>query len=163
MAQLSVVISTADRAFGSSVTSLVRSSGVPVDIPASPDSEQTPNLAVVDIRAQDSTQGEIERLRKQWPTVDIVAVASVSEPDRILQAMRAGANEFFVWPEGSGGTPESIQEGIREAIRKASQRVHEAARVGDEPSRVLSFFGTKGRCRDDDACRQLRDRARTAE
>ena len=145
MAQLSVVITTDDRAFGTAVTSLVRSSGVPVDIPAAPyDSEETPDLAVVDIRAQDSTQGEIERLRKQWPTVDIVAVASVSEPDRILQAMRAGANEFFVWPEGSGGAPESIQEGIREAIKKASLRVHAAARVGNEPSRVLSFFGTKG-------------------
>ena len=145
MAELFVVISTNDREFGSAVTSVVRASGIPVGILDSENqSDQTPAVAVVDVRVQEGAQGEIERVRKRWPAVDIVAIASVSEPDRILQAMRAGANEFFVWPEGSGGAPESIQEGIREAIRKTNLRVDSAARDGVESSRVLSFFGTKG-------------------
>jgi pilus assembly protein CpaE len=73
-----------------------------------------------------------------------VAIASVSEPESILQAMRAGANEFFVWPEGSSVAPESIQEGIREAIKKTSLRLNSAGQDGAESSHVLSFFGTKG-------------------
>ena len=145
MAQLSVVITTDDRVFGTAVTSLVRSSGVPVSIlePAS-DSDQTPDVAVVDIRTEGPAQSKVEHIRTQWPSAGIVAVASVAEPERILQAMRAGANEFFVWPAGSSGVPDSMQEGIREAIKKTSTRLQAAAQVGNDPSRVLAFFGTKG-------------------
>ncbi len=145
MAELSVVISTDDRAFGSAITTVVRASGIPVGIlDLENQSDQTPAVAVVDVRVQGTAQGEIERVRKRWPPVDIVAIASVSEPESILQAMRAGANEFFVWPDGSVAAPESIQEGIREAIKKTSLRLNSAGRDGGEPSHVLSFFGTKG-------------------
>ncbi len=145
MAELSVVISTNDRAFGSAVTSVVRASGIPVGILDSENqSDQTPAVAVVDVREQGASTGEIERVRKRWPAVDIVAIASISEPESILKAMRAGANEFFVWPEGSVAPPESIQEGIREALKKTSLRLSSAGQDGAEPSRVLSFFGTKG-------------------
>ena len=163
MAELSVVISTDDRAFGSAITTVVRASGIPVGIlDLENQSDQTPAVAVVDVRGQGTAQGEIERVRKRWPAVDIVAIASVSEPENILKAMRAGANEFFVWPEGSVEAPESIQEGIREAIKKTSPS--ELCRSGWPRTvpRAL-VLRHKGRCWDDNARGQLRDRAGTTE
>ena len=64
MAELSVVISTDDRAFGSAITTVVRASGIPVGIlDLENQSDQTPAVAVVDVRVQGTAQGEIERVR----------------------------------------------------------------------------------------------------
>ena len=146
MAELFVVISTNDREFGSAVTSVVRASGIPVGILDSENqSDQTPAVAVVDVRVQEGAQGEIERVRKRWPAVDIVAIASVSEPDRILQAMRAGGERILLC--GPKGVAEPRSRYRRASARPSGRQTFAwtpLARDGVESSRVLSFFGTKG-------------------
>jgi pilus assembly protein CpaE len=82
----------------------------------------------------------VERLRSRWPTTLIIVVAGGAEPDLILQAMRAGGNEFFAWPAGNGDPPDALKEGIWAAIRRTVERTGSQG----EHSRTLSFFGAKG-------------------
>ena len=147
MAQLSVLIVTEDSEFRSAVTGIVRSSGVPIGVlteSLSEASERSVDVALVDVRAPDAGCTNIEAARARWTSASIVAVASVSEPDLILQAMRAGANEFFAWPTGNGGPPDAMQEGVHVAVRKTKERVQTATPEGGVASTVVSFFGSKG-------------------
>jgi hypothetical protein len=48
----------------------------------------------------------VERLRATNASMAIFAIAQAPEPDLILGAMRAGANEFFPWVPG-GQTQQS--------------------------------------------------------
>ena len=58
-----------------------------------------PDFLIVDIRGDaSSAMAGIERLRAAAPSAGIFAIAVTADPDLILQAMRAGANEFFIWP-----------------------------------------------------------------
>ena len=144
MPQLSTVISTDDSEFRTALSELVRSSGVPVGVLEDRGSDEdghAPDIALVDSRADAATLGNVERLRARWPTVTLVVVAGASEPDLILQAMRAGGNEFVAWPVGDGGPPEAMKEGIWAAIRRTAER--SGAQDG-QGSRTLSFFGAKG-------------------
>jgi pilus assembly protein CpaE len=78
----------------------------------------------------------IERLRAEQPTVAIFAVAYGTEPELILQAMRAGANEYFSWP-----VPEDAFHG---ALRRTAAR-REGRNGGAKAARAtLVFFGAKG-------------------
>ena len=106
MAQLSAVITTSDSDFRSTITALLRSSGVSIGIIDEKHAGGTwPDLAVVDIRNGTLVAVEaIERLRAQWPSTSIFAVAASSEPDQILRAMRAGANEYLTWSFEETGT-----------------------------------------------------------
>ena len=147
MAQLSILIVTEDKQFRSAVTDIVRSSGVPIGILAetlSDSSERSVDVALVDVRAPEAGWWEIEAVRSRWTSTSIVAVAAASEPDRILQAMRAGANEFFAWPTDSAEPPDSLQEGVQGVVRKTNERVQAAAPDGGGGSTVVSFFGSKG-------------------
>ena len=58
--------------------------------------------------------------------------------------MRAGANEFFVWPIGHGGPPNAMEHGVHAALTKTSERLQAASPTARRSSRVLTFFGTKG-------------------
>ena len=80
--------------------------------------------------------GAIERLRAGHPGVPIFAIAQSSEPDLILQSMRAGANEFFMWP-----VPE---EPFHAAVRRAAARRETSHSGAQQPSQTLVFFGAKG-------------------
>ena len=70
---------------------------------------------------------------RRTPHVAIFAVAGTSEPDLILQAMRAGANEFFPW--SSRGMARSTEESSRE--RSARPR-HAATRPPPAPASPAS-------------------------
>ena len=145
MVQLSVVIATDDREFGMSVTGVLRASSVPVAIvKPTDDPAQAPNVVIVDIRQEQGGPETVERVRARWPDVVIVAVASSSDPERIIASMRAGANEFLAWPLGDVTPPEALQEGVQNALRKTADRLHTASRRGDDTARALAFFGTKG-------------------
>jgi pilus assembly protein CpaE len=74
-------------------------------------------------------------LRAEAPAAGIFAVALMADPDLILQAMRAGANEFFVWPPS-----DDVFQG---AIRKTAAR-REAAQGTRPAATTLVFFGAKG-------------------
>src|SRR5688500_20215674 len=104
MAQLTAQVISYDEEFKRQVARMVRACGVPIGIVEGRNAEGTgPDLVVVDIRS-DAASGmaAIERLRSTNSGLAIFAVAAVPEPDLILQAMRAGANEFFPWTVGEG-------------------------------------------------------------
>ena len=65
-------------------------------------------------------------------------------PDLILRAMRAGANEFFPWPRDALEPPETLVEGVREALRAVAVRMRANKTGGGQGGRTLSFFGAKG-------------------
>lgn len=151
MSQLATFIVTTDPEFERQVARLLRSGGVPVGIldegernPAAAD----PDLAVVDVRADlAGGLGTIERLRSSHPMLAILALAVAAEPDAILQTMRAGANEFLVWPAATGTLPvglRSLEEAFYGAVRRAATRRDAAQAAVRSPSVTLVFMGAKG-------------------
>lgn len=146
MAQLTAVIATRDQDFRTNITRRLRSSGLSISVVADErhlGSNGGPDLVVSDIRAGSlSVQWAIERVRGAWASADIIAVAAGSEPEHILQAMRAGANEFVSWPMQQGQIS-LFDDNLRTALTRAAERAK--SRMGDRPSaQTLSFFGAKG-------------------
>jgi pilus assembly protein CpaE len=139
MAQLAALVVSHDDEFLRQIGRLLRSGGVPVSvIDGRPASDQSsPDVVAVDIRG-DAASGmaAIERLRASHPTTAIFAVAQTTDPELILQAMRAGANEFFMWP-----VPEDAFQG---AVRRTAARRETANASAKPPSVTLVFFGAKG-------------------
>ena len=140
MAQLAALVVTHDDEFRHQLGRLLRSGGVPVALLEDnrPAGEQSPpDLVIVDIR-RDAAAGmaAIERLRATHPTTAIFAVAQTNDPELILQAMRAGANEFFMWP-----VPEDSFQG---AVRRTASRRDSAQAQARPPSVTMVFFGAKG-------------------
>ena len=140
MAQLAALVVTQDDDFRRQIGAALRSGGVPVGLleDRRPATDQgSPDLVVVDVRGDvPSGLASIERQRAAHPTTAIFAVALAAEPDLILQAMRAGANEFFMWP-----VPEEPFQG---AVRRTHTRRESAQASVRPPSVTLVFFGAKG-------------------
>jgi pilus assembly protein CpaE len=137
MAQLTALINSGDAEFRSYVTKLLRSSSVSTSIVDERHATSNPPaLAVVDIRTGSTKNVEsIERLRAAVPAAVIFAIASSAQPDQILQAMRAGANEYLAWGP-------SLEEAFLTAIDRTAQRMR--SKAGARSSAILSFFGAKG-------------------
>jgi pilus assembly protein CpaE len=140
MAQLAALVVTQDEEFRRQIGRVLRSGGVPIGLieDRRATSEQSPpDLVVVDIRG-DAASGMagIERLRASHTTTAIFAVAQSTDPELILQSMRAGANEFFMWP-----VPEEAFQG---AVRRTHTRRESAQASVKPPSATLVFFGAKG-------------------
>jgi len=146
MAQLAASIVSHDEEFKRQVAALLRGCGVPVGIVEDrrPGVETAgPDVVVIDIRAEASSgMAAIERLRAGHPTVALFAIAGSAEPDLILQAMRAGANEFFAWASGASQT--RMEESFHSAVRRTATR-HAAASAGArQPCVTTVFLGAKG-------------------
>ena len=145
MAQLAASIVSHDEEFKRQVSRMLRAGGVPVGIVEAL-SDGPPDLYVVDIRG-DASSGlaTIERLRAGHEGTPIFAIAAAAESDLILQAMRAGANEFFPWNAG-GSTPASraMEESFNGAVRRTAAR-REASTAGSrQPCVTHVFLGAKG-------------------
>jgi pilus assembly protein CpaE len=148
MAQLGTMIVSHDEEFKRQAAQLLRACGVPVGIIESRTSLEasSPDVAVVDIRADASSgMAAIERLRAAHPGMAIFAIAKSAEPELILQAMRAGANEFFPWmPGGTTPASRSMEESFHGAVRRTAAR-RDAATAGARPPCVTHvFLGAKG-------------------
>ena len=148
MAQIAASISSHDEEFKRQVSRLLRAGGVPVGIIEGRTGVDGagPDIVVVDIR-HDASSGmaAIERLRAGHPAVAIFAIAQGAEPDLILQAMRAGANEFFPWTIG-GATQASraMEDSFHGAVRRTAAR-REAVSAGAKPPCASHvFLGAKG-------------------
>ena len=143
MAQLSAVITTSDPEFRSTITTLLRTSGLSIGLIDERQAAGTwPDLAVVDIRSGAMASIDaIERLRASWPQSSIFAVAASSEPEQILRAMRAGANEYLAWPlmEPASALTDSFQTALKRTVER-----HRPARDSSRSGVTLSFFGAKG-------------------
>jgi pilus assembly protein CpaE len=95
-----------------------------------------PDIVFVDGRADlDESLQAIERLRATYPVAVIFFMAAEANPDLILHAMRAGANEFFAWPPSRSALDQALQ---RTAARRA------ASPTSGTESTTLVFFGAKG-------------------
>jgi pilus assembly protein CpaE len=140
MSQLAAIVVSQDEEFRRQLGRLLRTGGVPVgvveDQRAQPQAT-APDLALVDIRGDaPSGMAAIERLRGTFANVAIFAVAASTDPELILQAMRAGANEFFTWPPA--------EEAFHGAVRRTAARRETAQASARPPSMTLVFFGAKG-------------------
>jgi len=147
MAQLTAQIVSYEEEFKRQISKLIRACGVPVGIIEGRSGDgSSPDLVVVDIRSDaPSGMAAIERLRASSANMSIFAVAGAAEPDLILQAMRAGTNEFFAW-HGSEQTQASraMEESFHGAVRRTAAR-REAAHAGAKPPCVThAFLGAKG-------------------
>ena len=133
MARLSGTILSDDESFKAQLATMLRTSSVPV-IVGDDRRGASPDVAVVDGRGElAAAVALVERLRAADATTGIFFVASSSNPDAILQSMRAGANEFFTWPPAK----DALDEGItRTAGRRAASAPPQAT--------TMVFFGAKG-------------------
>src|SRR5215213_5863216 len=147
MAQLTAQVISYDEEFKRQIARLVRACGVPVGMVEGRSAEGIgPDLVVVDIRSDASSgMAAIERLRASSQGLAIFAVAASAEPDLILQAMRAGANEFFPWNAAEGSaSARGTEESFHGAVRRSAAR-REAASAGAKPPCVThAFLGAKG-------------------
>ncbi len=140
MAQLAAIVVTQDEEFRQQIGKLLRSGGVPVGVIEDQRAQSlsvAPDLALVDIRGDAaSAMAAIERLRAVFAGAAIFAVAGTTDPELILQAMRAGANEFFTWPPA--------EETFHAAVRRTASRKESTQASARPPSQTLVFFGAKG-------------------
>src|SRR4249919_2464873 len=147
MAQLTAQIVSYDDDFKRQISQLLRACGVPVGIVEGRSAEGAgPDLVVVDIRADASSgMAAIERLRASSAGLAIFVIAAAPEPELILQAMRAGANEFFPWHSVDGSAAaRGTEESFHGAVRRSAAR-REAASAGAKPPCVTHvFLGAKG-------------------
>lgn len=90
-----------------------------------------PALLVVDLREQSQIPPALALLKRQHPTTGVLLVASQLDPTLMLEAMRAGVNEFVTHPV-------SAME-LHAAIKRLMGNLVPAAR-GD----VFAFIGAKG-------------------
>jgi pilus assembly protein CpaE len=138
MARLTASLHTVDDSFRTDVAALLRTTAVQVSL----GDERTaragapPDLVFVDGRFDlDASLQAVERLRADNPVAVILFMAAEANPDLILQAMRAGANEFFAWPPSRSALDEALQ-------RAASRRA--ASPASRSESNTIVFFGAKG-------------------
>jgi pilus assembly protein CpaE len=147
MAQLTAQVVSYDDEFKRQVARLLRACGVPIGIVEGRNPEGgNPDLVVVDIRADASSgMAAIERLRSSSPSMAIFAVAAAAEPDLILQAMRAGANEFFPWNNVEGSqAARAMEESFTGAVRRTATRRDAASASAKPPCVTHAFLGAKG-------------------
>ena len=137
MALLTASILTEDDSFRRHIVDRLRSGATPVSIADERAARGTPvDLIVVDGRHHHSgALASTERMRASAPSASIFMVAAESSPDVILQSMRAGANEFLVWPIDE--TP------WKEAIGRAVAR-RSSSPSGRSVARTTAFVGAKG-------------------
>jgi len=137
MAQLTGLIVTRDEEFKKHVGRSLRAGAVPVSlIDERAQDLSSVDLVLVDIRGDaSSAMANIERMRAAATGAGVFAIAQANDPNLILQAMRAGANEFFTWP------PE--EESFHNAIRRTAAR-RETAHGARPAATTLVFFGAKG-------------------
>src|SRR5438093_2307691 len=137
MAQLVGCIVTQDDVFKKQIGRLLRSGTIPVSVIDDWSGGATsPDFIIVDIRADvASGTATIERLRAGASGAGIFAIAKAAEPELILQAMRAGANEFFTWPPA--------EDTFHGAVRRTAAR-RETSQGSRTSTITLVFFGAKG-------------------
>jgi pilus assembly protein CpaE len=147
MAQLAAQLVSYDEEFRRQCSRLLRAGGVPIAIIEDRQGGGLqPDIAVVDIRF-DTPSGMvgIERLRASGPSIAIFAIATAADPDLILQAMRAGANEFFAWPSDfSSSAGRSMEEAFLGAVRRTATRRESAGSGARQACLTHVFMGAKG-------------------
>ena len=106
---------------------------VPVEQVASlPLMAKPPSALVVDLRGNASLPPALVAFRRHYPRIGVILVASAMDPQLMLEAMRAGVNEFVTEPLSA------------DDLRAAIERLTGAEVAPAQPARVLAFVGAKG-------------------
>lgn len=138
MAQLVGLIVSQDEEFKKHLNRVLRTGAIPVSVTdekVARDVSAT-DVVIVDIRGEvSSSMAAIERMRAAAPQAGVFAVAQENDPKLILEAMRAGANEFFTWPPD--------EEAFGSAVRRTAAR-RETTQGAKPNATTLVFFGAKG-------------------
>jgi pilus assembly protein CpaE len=95
-------------------------------------SAQPPQVIVVDTRGARAIPASMAAVKRQHPATGFLVVASESDPTVLLEAMRAGANEFLQEPINQAALEQAI-------ARLVAHRASPAA-TGE----VFAFIGAKG-------------------
>lgn len=90
-----------------------------------------PDVAVFDLRAGQGLPAALGPFKRQHSALGVVIVASTSDPELLLEAMRAGVNEFVPDPFS--------QVDLERAISRVLGQ-----RTGTERGKILGFVGAKG-------------------
>ena len=90
-----------------------------------------PDVVVLDIRESNSLPPTLATLRRQHPSTGVVIVAARMDPALMLEAMRAGVNEWVADPVTAG------------ELNAAVERVS-ASRSSTVNGQVFAFVGAKG-------------------
>ena len=138
MARLIAAVVTDDVDLKREVTRLLRDGTTPISVADDRvgTAGESADLIIVDGRDNlRSAIGAVERARAASASVSIFLVASESSTDLILQSMRAGANEFLIWPFADNG--------FDDAVSRASSR-RGAAGGGTPLASIIVFIGAKG-------------------
>ena len=138
MARLTSSIISNDEGFITPLSGILRSVSVSVELVDEPQPAGTSGLDVVMVDARAEVSGALStvgNLRSADPSVAIFFIAAETNPELILRAMRAGANEFLTWPLDRSAFDEALD---RVAARRASS-------PGATPrATTVVFFGAKG-------------------
>jgi pilus assembly protein CpaE len=138
MVNLSGRIVSDDNEFKAQIGQLMRSGAIPIAVSTDPLTRESaaPDLVVADIRGDEAAAMlMLEQLRVWAPAAAIFAVAAQADPNLILKAMRAGVNEFLVWPP----TEDLFNDSVRRAVSR-----RESAQEAAPAARTMVFFGAKG-------------------
>ena len=162
MAQLTAQVVSYDDEFKRQVARLLRACGVPVGIVEG----RTPRAPAPTSWSSTSAPTPPRGWRRSSgcaraaPSLAIFAIAAAAEPDLILQAMRAGANEFFPWNTTDGSAGGARDRGIVPR-RGAADRGAARGGLGERQAalRDARVSRRQGRRRHDDRRGQLRRRA----
>ena len=139
MARLVGLILSEDEAFRKEIGSRLRTSGVPImlslDRSARSTQSRRADLVIVDARENPaSAMASVEGLKTAANAPGVFVVARDSSPELILQAMRAGANEFFTFPPA--------EETFNEALARTAAR--RSSTTAKSEATTIVFFGAKG-------------------
>lgn len=136
MARLTSVILSEDEEFRRQIGAQLRVSAIAVSVSTDTsvrDHHRT-DVIIVDARGDVArAMADIDRARLGSPSAGIFAIAGDPTPDLILQAMRAGANEFFTFPPAA--------DALQDALRRTAAR---RSITSGSDATTLVFFGAKG-------------------
>lgn len=91
-----------------------------------------PDAVIVDLRDRQSLPPALMHLKRQHPGIGVVIVASTLEPTLMLEAMRAGVNEWVPEPLSPTVLVAAVQ-------RVTAQHVHK-----ESEGQLFAFVGAKG-------------------
>jgi pilus assembly protein CpaE len=93
---------------------------------------QQPDVIIVDTRGARAIPASLAAVKRQHPNIGVLVVASESDPTVLLEAMRAGANEFLQEPLSGP------------ALEQAVSRLMQHRSVPAASGEVFAFVGAKG-------------------
>jgi pilus assembly protein CpaE len=114
-----------------SQTTRIRSVAVADLLALAQPSASQPDVVVLDVRESNTLPPTLATLKRQHPTTGVVIVAARMDPSLMLEAMRAGVNEWLA-------EPLNLQE-LTAAIERVS-----SARPATIHGQVFAFIGAKG-------------------